>query len=55
MYRFYLLSFKKKLEPYHASTIPRIFLKTPPPIEINLKLIYDVKEILNSKISHCEL
>lgn len=31
------------------------FLKTPPLIEINLKLIYDVKEILNSQTSHCDL
>jgi len=43
------------LEPHHASTIPRIIKKTPPPVEINLKLIYDVKEIFNSQISHCEL
>ncbi len=34
---------------------PKKNFKKPPSVKINLKLIYDVKEILNSQISHCEL
>jgi hypothetical protein len=38
------------LEPYHASTIPRITHEPPPPIIVEGEQEYKVKEILNSRI-----
>ncbi len=37
------------------STIPRRIHDPPPPIEINGEQKYEVKDILNSRISNCQL
>jgi hypothetical protein len=38
------------LEPYRASTIPRITHEPPPPIRVEGEQEYKVKEIFNSRI-----
>ncbi len=43
------------LEPYHAYTIPRITHEPPSPIVIDGEQEYEIKETLNSRISHCQL
>jgi len=43
------------LEPYHASTIPRRTHKPPPPIIAHGEKEYEVKVILDLRISHCQL
>ncbi len=43
------------LELYHDSTIPWKTHEPPPPIVINGEQEYEVKEILDSKISHHQL
>ncbi len=43
------------LEPYHASTILRRTHELPPPIIVDDEQKYEVEEILDSRISHCQL
>jgi hypothetical protein len=40
------------LKPYHVSIIPRRTHEPPPPIVVDGEQKYEVKEILDSRISH---
>jgi hypothetical protein len=43
------------LEFYHTSTIPRKIHDPPRPIEVDGEHEYEVEDILNSRISNCQL
>jgi len=43
------------LEPYHMFTIPRRIHDPPPSIEVDGEHKYEVEDILDSRISNCQL
>jgi hypothetical protein len=43
------------LEPYHMCTIPRRIHDPPPSIEVDGEHKYEVEDILDSRISNCQL
>jgi hypothetical protein len=44
-----------KLEPYHASTIPKRIHEPPPPMKIDCKQKYEMKDVFDSRISNHQL
>ena len=42
------------LEPTHGKTIPEHSQLSPPPVEINGELEYEISEILDSKVNKCQ-
>jgi hypothetical protein len=43
------------LELYHMFTILRRIHDPPPPIKVGGEQIYEVEDILNSRVSNCQL
>ena len=55
MHRTHSVFHMSLLEPYHSNDIPDRDIVSPPPIEIEDELEYEVESIVDSRIHYCQL